>query len=178
MSDHDALSSALRRIGAAMDMLPDGERAEFRKTISETDVYLFAGITGDLHTNHIDEERMQATPLGGRIAHGVLGIGLMSTATSLLTMRLPHDVPCVSKGCDVRFRAPVRFGDTISATAVVTEKLLDRRELRMRAECRNQRGELVSEAAWYIKFLLPEGVAPGAPARPDAEIADTPKDGG
>src|SRR2546423_5514498 len=101
----------------AMSRLPVGERAKFRKTISEADVYLFAGITGDFHPNHIDEVRMRETPLGGRIAHGVLSIGLLSSATSLLTERLPEQPPCVSKGCDIRFRAPVFFGDTLTAAA-------------------------------------------------------------
>lgn len=177
MSDREPLSEGLQRIRVAMETLPEGEHAEFRKTISESDVYLFAGITGDLHTNHIDEETMRATPLGGRIAHGVLSIGLMSTATSLLTMQLPHDAPCVSKGCDVRFRAPVRFGDTLTASAVITERLFDRREFRMRVECCNQRDELVSEGTWYIKFLPPEDDASSASSR-QREVPTTTKDGG
>ena len=148
------MSEPLDQIAAAMDVLPIGERAEFRKTISESDVYLFAGITGDFHPNHIDEETMRETPLGKRIAHGVLSIGLLSTATTLLSKRLPPSAPCVSKGCDIRFRAPVFFGDTLTASAVVTEKYLDRRELIMRVECRNQDDALVTEGRWYIKFLV------------------------
>jgi 3-hydroxybutyryl-CoA dehydratase len=96
---------------------------------------------------------MRQGPLGRRIAHGVLSIGLLSTATTLLTQRLPESVPCVSKGCDVRFRAPVFFGDTLTATAEVTEKRPGRRELLMRVVCTNQLGRVVTEGTWYIKFL-------------------------
>ena len=152
---------ALNKIRAAMEILPIGEEAQFSKTISESDVYLLAGITGDFHPNHINEMVMQQTPLGRRIAHGVLSVGLMSTATSLLSERLPSSVPCVSKGFDIRFRAPVYFGDTLTAKAIVTEKMPDRRDLLMRVECHNQHGVLVTEGTWYIKFLAPQ---PGQPS--------------
>ena len=55
-----------------------GLSVTFRKTVSESDVYLFAGITGDLSPNHVDEEFMKTTPYGGRIAHGALLVGYMS----------------------------------------------------------------------------------------------------
>ena len=64
-----------------------GDQVRFSKTVSESDVYLFAGITGDLAPNHVDEEYMRATPYGRRIAHGALLIGFMSTASTMMVER-------------------------------------------------------------------------------------------
>src|SRR5512133_1067418 len=87
-----------------------GTSLSFTKTISESDVYLFAGITGDFSPNHIDAEYMKQGAYGERVAHGALMVGLMSAASA--RMRLGRTV---SLGYDrVRFVAPVRFGDTIA----------------------------------------------------------------
>ena len=64
-----------------------GDQVRFSKTVSESDVYLFAGITGDLAPNHVDEEYMRGTPYGRRIAHGALLIGFMSTASTMMVER-------------------------------------------------------------------------------------------
>ena len=78
--------------------LPIGASASFTKTVGEVDVTLFAGLTGDLHPVHIDEEMMRKTPYGRRLVHGVFVLGLMSTAGARLTGNLP--VPTVSIGYD------------------------------------------------------------------------------
>jgi len=57
-----------------------GDSVSFSKTVGESDVYLFAGITGDLAPNHVDEEYMKRSSYGARIAHGARLIGYMSTA--------------------------------------------------------------------------------------------------
>jgi len=97
-----------------------GTTATFSKTVSESDVYLFAGITGDLAPNHVNERFMKGTQYGRRIAHGALLVGYMSTASSminaLMSERIPGIFP-VSLGYDrLRFLGPVFFGDTITVT--------------------------------------------------------------
>jgi 3-hydroxybutyryl-CoA dehydratase len=90
-----------------------GDTVTFRKTVGESDVYLFAGITGDLAPNHVDEQYMAETPYRHRIAHGVLVLGYSSTASTELLRRVGS--PGVSYGYDrVRFTAPVFLGDTIT----------------------------------------------------------------
>ena len=97
-----------------------GEKATFAKTIAESDIYLFAGITCDLSPNHVDREFMKGTAYGRRIAHGSLLMGYMSTASTMIlqkyTGRTP-DMTAVSLGYDrVRFLKPVFINDTITAT--------------------------------------------------------------
>lgn len=94
-----------------------GDTFTFRKTVSESDVYLFAGITGDLSPNHVDEAAMAKTPYGGRIAHGALLVGYMSACSTMACAKTRGDgneVP-VSLGYDrIRFLKGVRIGDTIT----------------------------------------------------------------
>jgi 3-hydroxybutyryl-CoA dehydratase len=93
-----------------------GDSYRFRKTVSESDVYQFAGISGDLSPNHLDEEAMAATPYGGRIAHGALLVAYMSACSTMACAKARDSdwgVP-VSLGYDrVRFLKGVRLGDTI-----------------------------------------------------------------
>jgi acyl dehydratase len=90
-----------------------GDRVTFTKTVSESDVYLFAGITGDLAPNHVDREYMARTRYGERIAHGVLVLGYASTASTRMLERAGEHA--VSYGYDrVRFTAPVFLGDTVT----------------------------------------------------------------
>jgi len=114
----------------------------FAKTVSESDVYLYAGITGDFSPNHIDHEYMKAGRYGERIAHGTLLMGFMSTASA--RMRIGRTV---SLGYDkVRFVGPVRFGDTITTSYTITGKDLDRRRITAEVKCLNQREEVVAAA--------------------------------
>ncbi|TDE03408.1 MaoC family dehydratase [Jiangella asiatica] len=97
---------------------PLGARSTFRKTVTESDVGLFAGITGDFAPQHVDDEYMKTRPQGRRIAHGVLTLGLTSTAAARLCTA--HDVTAVSYGYDrVRFLRPVYLGDTVTVDYVV-----------------------------------------------------------
>ncbi|MCS0503358.1 MaoC family dehydratase [Ancylobacter mangrovi] len=95
-----------------------GQSYSFRKTVSEADVYAFAGITGDLSPNHVDEAAMRETPYGGRIAHGALLVGYMSACSTMAcaNARDGGETP-VSLGYDrVRFLEGVRIGETIAVT--------------------------------------------------------------
>ncbi|NJM30456.1 MAG: dehydratase [Rhizobiales bacterium] len=102
-----------------------GRKVSFRKTVSESDVYGFAGITGDFAPNHIDEEFMKTTSYGRRIAHGALMVGFMSRASSMIVERCPEVCEThfpVSAGYDrVRFVGPVFIGDTITVSYAITD---------------------------------------------------------
>jgi 3-hydroxybutyryl-CoA dehydratase len=121
----------------------------FTKTVSESDVYLFCGVTGDMSPNHIDEEYMKAGQYGGRIAHGALLVGLMSGAGA--RMRVGRTA---SLGYDrVRFIAPVKFGDTITTEYMITEVNHQKKRIYNQVTCTNQRGEVVASAVHLRKFL-------------------------
>lgn len=134
-----------------------GETVTFSKTVSESDVYLFAGITGDFFPNHVDEEFMKSTPYGRRIAHGVLTLALSSTASSIFASRIQErgtPYQAVSLGYDrVRFLKPVFFGDTVTIRYTVAE--LDPAKARSvsQIEAVNQHGELLMVAQHILKWL-------------------------
>ncbi|WP_298724658.1 MaoC family dehydratase [uncultured Ferrovibrio sp.] len=119
-----------------------GSRVVFTKTISEADVYLYAGITGDFSPNHIDEVYMSRGRYGRRIAHGTLLLGLMSAASARLYLGRT-----VSLGYDrIRFTAPVFFGDTISTTYTLTRIDEEKRRAYADVECVNQDNKTVAVA--------------------------------
>jgi len=122
---------------------------------SESDVYLFAGITGDLAPNHVNQAMMEQTSYGARIAHGALVIGYMSTASSLVIgANDDSDETAVSLGYDkIRFLSPVYFGDTITVTYKID--LIDVERRRSEADIRvtNQRDELVAVARHILKWV-------------------------
>ncbi len=116
-----------------------GNSASMAKTISEADVYLFAGITGDHNPAHVNEEEASKTPFGGRIAHGILSAGLIS---AVLAMKLPGP-GTIYLGQELKFTKPVRFGDTVTATCTVSELLPEKNLAKLETICTNQRGEVV-----------------------------------
>ncbi len=128
-------------LGKSYDTLRIGDKASFSKTISETDVYLFAGISGDFNPMHVNEAFAQLTPFGTRIAHGALPQSLIAP---VLGTKLPG-LGTVAVEVTTRFKRPTFFGDTITATAEVVEKLENKKWVRLKLIWINQRGELVSE---------------------------------
>jgi 3-hydroxybutyryl-CoA dehydratase len=135
-----------------MDALQVGDAHRVSKTIGESDVYLFAGITGDLYPIHVNEEFARATRFRARIAHGALAVGMMSAAIGGLSLRVPPP-GVVSVRYDVTFTAPIYFGDTITAEVSVAEKHDERNEIILRAVATNQRGETVLEGRTVQKIL-------------------------
>ncbi len=123
--------------GKTIQQLTLGESASTAKTISETDVYLFAGITGDLNPAHVNQEYAQATRFGGRIAHGMLSAGLIS---AVIGMQLPGP-GTIYMGQDLKFLAPVKIGDTVTATVTVRELDLERNRVTLETVCENQSGQ-------------------------------------
>ncbi|KAB7622978.1 MaoC family dehydratase [Alkalilimnicola sp. S0819] len=103
--------------GYYFEDLTEGQSASFSKTLTEADVTLFAGVTGDFNPVHINEEFAAASPFKGRICHGMLTAGLIST---VLGMKLPGP-GCIYVSQSLRFKAPVRIGDTATARVTVKE---------------------------------------------------------
>ena len=128
-------------LGRDYDSLQIGDRASFSKTISESDVYLFAGISGDFNPLHVNEEYARGTPFGTRIAHGALAQSLIAP---VLGTKLPG-LGTVAVEITTRFKRPAYFGDTITATAQVAEKIEIKRWVRLTLTWINQKGEVISE---------------------------------
>jgi 3-hydroxybutyryl-CoA dehydratase len=125
--------------GKTISELKVGDMAEFSKTVSEADVYLFAGVSGDLNPAHINEAHAQNTFFKTRIAHGMLSAGFIS---AVLGMQLPGPGSIYLRQ-ELNFKAPVRFGDTITARAEVIEIKTEKNRVRLKTTCVNQEGTLV-----------------------------------
>lgn len=128
-------------IGKPYDQLVIGDTDRFSKTVTETDIYLFAGVTGDLNPAHIDEAYAQGTFFKTRIAHGMLLAGFVSTVVGT---RIPGP-GSVYMEQTLRFLAPVRIGDTITAIGEVIEKIEEKKRVRLKTTCVNQEGVVVLE---------------------------------
>ena len=126
-------------LGKTIDQIEVGQSDEFTKTISEADIYMFAGITGDLNPFHIDEEYCKKTYFKGRIAHGMLLAGFISTVVGC---KLPGPGAIYVKQ-ELKFMAPARIGDTITARATVTEVIADKNRVILQTTCTNQNDEVV-----------------------------------
>lgn len=138
-------------IGYTYDELEEGMSASFSKTITETDVYLFAGISGDFNPMHLNEEFAKRTPFGTRIAHGALPQCLIAP---VLGMKLPG-LGTVALEITTRFKAPTYFGDTITAKGEIVEKIEKKRWVRMELTWTNQKGELVCTGSALV--MPPQG---------------------
>lgn len=130
-----------------------GEKLTFSKTISDYDVYGFAGITGDFARNHVNEEYMREySPYGRRIAHGLLSLCMSSTCSTAFAEKT--EVTCVSLGYDkVRFLKPVFIGDTITVTYTCDQVDEEKGRSCSKVEVRNQDGELCTVATHILKYL-------------------------
>lgn len=132
------------------------QKASFSKTISESDVYLFAGITGDFNPVHINDAFAQKSIFGERIAHGMLVAGLIS---AVIGMKLPGE-GTVYLEQSVEFLKPVKIGDTVTATVGITEVLNEEKGiLKLRTRVENQQNEKVIDGYAIVK----------APNRQEAE---------
>ena len=114
----------------------EGDSASFSKTITEADVVLYAGISGDTNPLHLDAEYAATTRFGKRIAHGMLTTGLIST---VIGTKLPGP-GAIYVAQTLRFTAPVYIGDTITATATLTAYDRGKGKMTLETVCRNQEG--------------------------------------
>jgi 3-hydroxybutyryl-CoA dehydratase len=128
-------------IGKTFDQLNVGDSDRFSKTVTDADVYLFAGVTGDLNPAHIDEAYAQGTFFKTRIAHGMLSAGFIS---AVIGTRLPGP-GTVYMQQKLAFLAPVRIGDTVTATVEVIEKIEEKKRIRLKTVCFNQEGIKVTD---------------------------------
>lgn len=118
--------------GYDIEDLQEGMSASFSKTITEADIILFAGASGDNNAIHINEQFAKTTPFGGRIAHGFL---TASTISAAIANRLPGP-GTVYMSQQMNFLAPVRPGDTVEATVTVKEMVRDRARVTLRTVCK------------------------------------------
>ena len=125
--------------GKTIEQIKVGDTAYFSKTVSESDVYLYAGITGDLNPAHINETYAKDTFFKTRIAHGMLTAGFISR---ILGMQLPGPGTIYMRQ-SLNFLAPVRFGDTITALVEVIDVIAEKNRVRLKTTCTNQEGTVV-----------------------------------
>lgn len=144
--------------GVFLEDMAVGMDAVLTKTVTDADVTLFAGVSGDFNPIHLDEEYAQATPFKGRIAHGALSTSLIS---AVLGTRLPGP-GAILVTQTFRFRAPVRVGDTVAATAEVVAIEAERKRVFLKVAC-TVRGKVVVDGDCEV--MVPSK----AQARPKAE---------
>ncbi|NWH07547.1 MAG: MaoC family dehydratase [Alphaproteobacteria bacterium] len=120
-----------------IDLITPGLSSSFDKVVSERDITMFGEVTGDMNPVHFDEAYATATPFKGRIAHGMLGGSLFST---ILGTRLPGP-GTIYMGQTLKFKAPVRIGDRVTATCTVREVVPEKR--RVTLDCIARVGDLV-----------------------------------
>jgi 3-hydroxybutyryl-CoA dehydratase len=123
-------------MGRTFDQLEVGDSDRFSKTVTEADIYLFAGVSGDMNPAHIDETYAKGTFFKTRIAHGILSAGFIS---AVIGTRLPGPGTVYMRQT-LNFLAPVRIGDTVTATVEVIEKLKEKKRVRLKTTCVNQDG--------------------------------------
>jgi 3-hydroxybutyryl-CoA dehydratase len=128
-------------LGKTIFELSIGDKASFQKTISESDVYLFAGISGDNNPAHLNDVEASKTIFKERIAHGMLTASLIS---AVLGTQLPGP-GTIYLGQDLRFLAPVKFGDTIKASVEVVEIIRNKNIVKLNTICINQLDNVVVE---------------------------------
>lgn len=126
-----------------------GQSASFSKTISEADVYMFAGLTGDFNSVHVNQIKAEESMFGKRIAHGMLGGSLIST---VLGMYLPGPGTIYLEQ-NLKFKRPVYFGDTITATVTLTDVLNQEKNIyRLSTIITNQAGAVTTEGYAVVKY--------------------------
>lgn len=125
--------------GITINEMKIGDSASFTKTVTDTDVYMFAGITGDFNPAHVNQVEAEKGMFGKRIAHGMLSAGFIS---AVLGTMLPGP-GTIYMGQELRFTKPVAIGDTITATATVAEMIIEKNRVILDTVCTNQNGEIV-----------------------------------
>jgi 3-hydroxybutyryl-CoA dehydratase len=125
--------------GKSIDQIKVGDTAEFAKTVTETDIYLYAGITGDFNPAHVNEVYAKNTFFKTRIAHGMLTAGFIS---AIIANQLPGPGTIYLKQ-DLSFLAPVHIGDTITGRVEILELIPEKNRVRIKTTCSNQDGVMV-----------------------------------
>lgn len=151
MADGDPAAAVPIPADQAEGALAIGHTVTFSKTVGESDVYLFAGISGDLGPNHVNEQYMSETRYGRRIAHGVLLVAYMS-ACSTRVIEEAGNSPTVSSGYDhIRFVRPVFIGDTVTVTYTIAGRDDEQGKITSDVTVRNQHDEVVAVATHLMR---------------------------
>ena len=138
-------------IGKAISELELGERAEISKTISESDIYLYAGITGDFNPVHLNEEHAKRTFFKKRIVHGMLIAGFISTVGAT---KLPGP-GTIYISQQLNFLAPAHIGDTITTSVEVVDILLEKNRVKLKTTCTNQNGVVILDGEAIVSPSKP-----------------------
>lgn len=126
-----------------------GDTASFSKTITESDVYGFAGISGDFNSAHINQIESEKGPFGDRIAHGMLVSSFIST---VLGMKLPGNGTIYLEQ-NLKFLKPVFIGDTVTATATVLEIINENKGIiKLETFVQNQKGDKVVDGYAVVMY--------------------------
>lgn len=125
-----------------------GDKTEYSRTITETDILNYAGLTGDFSPLHLNEEYARTTMFGGRIAQGLMITAILSASSGPF-----FGSGAIYVGHNQRFLAPTRIGDTITCTVEILEKKEAKQLLVTRGYVTNQRGELLVDGEIYTKIL-------------------------
>ncbi len=133
-------------IGKTIEELSVGDTAESSKTVSEADVYNFAGVTGDFNPAHINEEYAKKTFFKTRIAHGMLSAGFIS---AVMGTKLPGPGTIYLKQ-DLIFKAPVMIGDTITTIVEIIDINKNRNKVYVKTSCINQEGKIVLDGSAVV----------------------------
>ncbi len=132
--------------GYDIEDLQPGMSASVSKTVTEADIILFAGVSTDINPAHLDEAYAQGTQFGGRIAHGMLSASFIS---AVLANKLPGP-GTIYLGQTLKFKAPVRIGDTVTATVTVRDVVVDKRRCVLDAVCTvNGKAVIEGESTMY-----------------------------
>jgi len=118
--------------GYFIEDLTIGMSASYGKTVSEADIVLFAGVSGDTNPVHLDQTFAEKTPFKTRIAHGMLSAGFIST---VIGTKLPGP-GAIYMSQTLRFKAPVKIGDTVTATCTVTEIIPEKKRAVLSTVCK------------------------------------------
>lgn len=129
------------------DKLKVGDKESFTKTMTETDVIVWVGLTADMNPMHIDKEYSKTTRFGDVLVPGVLVLGLISNVVTRLTLGN------VAASMDMKFQKPVYIGDTITAQAEIMEKIDSKHMVRLAAACINQKGDYIM-AGEVMEYIL------------------------
>lgn len=132
--------------GLTIQEIHIGDHFSISKTITEADVMAYAEVTGDYNPQHLDEAYAKTTIFKGRIAHGMLSVGLISR---ILGTELPG-MGSIYLSQEVHFLAPVYFEDTITANVEVVD-IIDNKKVKCHTYCTNQSGVIVIDGFAYVK---------------------------
>ena len=137
------------------DLTVDDQWESPRRTISEADIVMFAGITGDYNPIHTDEEYAKTTIFGGRILHGPAGFAIATGLESRLGIKEGTAIAFLGMSWDLK--GPIRIGDTIRVRERVTSKRVTKKPtqgiVNFHVAVLNQRDEVVQEGEWKVMFL-------------------------